>query len=122
MAFSDPQSLTIAGVNGGAAISLARIETGTRSAKYANADQSVSAAISHIILKDDRLSSLAAFEQRIIVADPLTAVQDYAALDFLATIRRPQYGVTISQVDNFVQACKAWLSTANVTKLFGQES
>lgn len=115
--FADPQSITVNSV----AQSMPRIETSGTSSKYSKDDETFKLNISHT-KTNDRIRSMARVDQRAIVPDPLTAVNDYETLGVYLVIDRPIVGFTATQVDYVVQALKTWLSTANVTKLYGLES
>jgi hypothetical protein len=65
---------------------------------------------------------MARLDQRAIVADPLTAVNDYETLSFYCVVDRPSYGFTQTQLEQLVTGFQAWLNTAAVDRLFGQES
>lgn len=118
MAFADPQSITVNSV----AQSMPRIETNGTSAKYSKDDESYKLSISHQKVANDRIRSMVRVDQRAVVPDPLTAVNDYETLGIYLVIDRPSVGFTSTQVDYVVQGLKTWLSSANVVKLFGQES
>lgn len=117
MAFADPQSVTVNAV----AQSMPRIESKGTSATYSKADGSFKLTISHTPTKD-RIRSMVRIDQRAIVADPLTAVNDYETLTYYLVIDRPSYGFTMTQVEQLVAGLNAWVTTGNVDKLFGVES
>lgn len=117
MAFADPQSITVNAV----AQSMPRIETAGTSAKYSKDDETFKLAISHT-KTTDRVRTMVRVDQRAIVPDPLTSVNDYENLGVYVVIDRPIVGFTSAQVDYVVQALKAWLTNANVVKLYGLES
>jgi len=117
MAFADPQSITVNAV----AQSMPRIETSGLTSKYSKDDETFKLVVSHT-RTNDRVRSMVRVDQRAVVADPLTAVNDYENLGIYLVIDRPTVGFTSTQVDYVVQALKTWLSTANVVKVFGLES
>jgi len=116
--FTDPTSITENGV----AISLPRISQEGLSATYKSADQNYTFLISHQPTKGSRLRHMVRVDKRAIVPDPLTAVNDYETLGVYLVIDRPEVGFSATQVDYLVQALKGFLTTANVTKVFSQES
>lgn len=121
MAFADPQVVTINSV----AKSMPRVEVGTRRAVYQIGDQTFTLIISHQSSKPggkERVRSTVRIEQRAIVTDPLTNVADYDTLVYYVVVDRPVYGFTMTQVEQLVAGLNAWLTTANVDKIFGQES
>jgi hypothetical protein len=115
--FSDPQSVTVAGV----AKSMPRIETGGRKTVYQKDDQTFTLTISHTVVKD-RVRSMARIDQKAVVPDPLTAVNDYETLTFYVVIDRPLAGFSSTNVSDLVTGFKTWLDATTVGKLFGQES
>jgi hypothetical protein len=60
-------------------------------------------------------------DQRVVAADPLTSVNEYKNLGVYLVIDEPEYGFTDTEIDYVVQALTAWLTTANVTKVCGNE-
>lgn len=116
--FSDPQSVTINSV----AQSMPRVETSGKKTVYSKADETFKVTISHTPTKD-RVRSMARIDQRAIVTNPLDSTQsDYDTLSFYCVIDRPNYGFTMTQVEQLVTGFQAWLNTAAVDKLYGQES
>lgn len=115
--FTDPQSVTVNAV----AKSMPRVSTKDLSSQYANADETFRLNLSHQ-RSNKRIRSMARIDQKAIVADPLTAVNDYDTLSFYVVIDRPEVGFTVTDVDNLVQGFKAWLTTASVTALYGLQS
>jgi len=115
--FSDPQSITVAG----SAKSMPRVDTNGKKSIYANSDDTYRFTISHQE-SGDRVRSMARVDNKAVVADPLTAVNDFQTLSFYLVIDRPQYGFSSTQVNDLVAAVKTWLDSTNVGKLFGRES
>ena len=62
------------------------------------------------------------FSQRAVVADPLTAVNDYETVAISLQIDRPEVGFTSTQIDQMIAGFKTWLDTTMVGKLYGRES
>lgn len=118
MALSDPQVVTVNSV----AQSMPRILSSGTSAKYQKADESFALNISHTKTKDRRIRSMARIDQRAIVADPLTAANDFELLSFYCVVDRPDYGFTQAQLEQLVAGFKTWLDNTMIGKLFGQES
>lgn len=115
--FADPQSVTVNAV----AQSMPRVSSTGTSSKYQKSDGSFAVTISHTVSKD-RVRSMARIDQRAIVADPLTAVNDYETLSFYFVVDRPLYGYSQTQVEQLVTGFKTWLDNTAVGKLYGQES
>jgi len=115
--FADPQSVTVNAV----AQSMPRVLIDGKSSTYQKADQTFTLRLSHL-LSNKRIRSMARIDQRAIVADPLTAENDYETLSFYVVVDRPEVGFTSTQVDQLVTGLKSWLDSTAVGKLFGQES
>lgn len=118
MALTDPQVVTVNAV----AQSMPRVLISGTSAKYQKADESFALSVSHSNTKDRRIRSMARLDQRAIVADPLTAENDYQTLSFYVVVDRPNYGFSQTQVEQLITGFKTWLDNTMVGKLFGQES
>jgi len=116
--FSDPQSLTVATV----AQSMPRIETSGQKSTYQKADQTFTFQISHQATSGNRVRSMVRVDQRAVVPDPLTSVNDYENLGVYLVIDRPLAGFSSTQVNDVVQALKTWLDSTAVGKLYGRES
>jgi hypothetical protein len=117
MAFADPQVVTVNAV----AKSMPRILTDGKSSTYQMADGSFKLTISHQLSKG-RVRTTARIDQRAIVPDPLTSVNDYETLSFYFVVDRPEVGFTDTQVNQLKTGLASWLSDATGTKLFGLES
>lgn len=115
--FTDPQVVTVNSV----AQSMPRVQSSGTSAVYKKADETFKLSISHQT-SAQRIRSMARIDQRAIVADPLSAENDYQTLSFYFVIDRPNYGFTQTQVDQLIAGLKTWLDTTASGKLFGQES
>jgi hypothetical protein len=115
--FSDPQSITVNSV----AQSMPRVASTGTASTYRKADGTFSLNISHKDSKD-RIRSMYRIDQLAVVADPLTAVNDYETLSLYVVIDRPLYGFSSTQVDQLWSAIKAALDTTAIGKLYGKES
>lgn len=120
---TDPQSIT----DGGTTVSLPKIEQAKNRSVYRSADGNYVFEVSHseVAPKGNtsaRFRTLVKVVKRAVVPDPLTSVNDYETLGVHIVMDRPDAGFTATNVDNLVQALKAWLTTATVTKLYGLES
>jgi len=115
--FSDPQTVTVNAV----AKVMPRILFDGKSAVYQLADQTFVLKISHQA-SNKRVRSMVRIDQRAIVADPLTAENDYETLGFYFVIDRPEVGFSQTQVDQLIAGLKTWLDTTASGKLYGQES
>lgn len=114
--FTDPQSVTINAVP----ISMPRVTTEATKSVYSAADESLKMTVSHQDAKD-RTRRMVRLDKRVVAADPLTAENEYKTIGVYLVVDQPEYGFSITDIDNIVQGFKAWLTTANVTKLCGAE-
>lgn len=115
--FADPQVITVNAV----AQSMPRISSVGQKATYQKNDLSFTLTLSHTPAKD-RIRSMARIDQRAIVPDPLTAVNDYETLSVYIVADRPLAGFTSTQLEQLIVGFKTWLDTTAIGKLFGQES
>lgn len=97
------------------------VETKGRSGSYEKSDGTFAFKISHTPAKD-RVRSMARIDQKAIVPDPLTSVNDYETLSFYCVVDRPLAGFTVTQVEQLITGFKTWLDSTAIGKLFGQES
>jgi hypothetical protein len=122
LALTDPQTITVNAV----AKTMPKIPGGAGTASlYQLADMTFSLQIKHTSFKQDkksRIKSLVTFSQRAVVADPLTAVNDYETVAISLQIDRPEVGFTSTQIDQMIAGFKTWLDTTMVGKLYGRES
>jgi hypothetical protein len=116
--FSDPQSVTVNSV----AQSMPRVENDGTKSIYKKNDETYTLTISHNKAGKDRIRSMVRIDQRAIVPDPLTSVNDYETLTFYIVVDRPQVGFSSTDVNNLVSGLKTWLDSTAVGKLYGQES
>lgn len=118
--FTEPITVTVNAV----AKVMPRIEIVSGSkpgAVYGLADGTFKLSISHTPTKD-RVRTLARLDQKAIVPDPLTAVNDYETLSVYLVIDRPLAGFTMAQVEQLIAGFNTWMGTATVDKLYGLES
>jgi hypothetical protein len=116
--FTDPQSVTVNSV----AKSMPRVESDGKKSVYLSADGNFKMTISHQAVAGDRIRSMVRVDQRAIVADPLTSVNDYETLSFYFVIDRPNVGFSATEVNYLVAGLEGWLDSTAVGKLFGNES
>jgi hypothetical protein len=115
--FADPQSVTVNSV----AQSMPRVENDGRKSIYQKSDGTYTLTISHTPSKD-RVRSMARVDQRAIVPDPLTSVNDFETLSFYVVLDRPLAGFSMTQVEQLIAGVKTWLDNTAIDRLFGQES
>jgi len=116
--FTDPQSVTY----NGNAKSMPKVESTGKQSVYISADGNFTMKISHQVVAGGRVRSLVRIDQRAVVADPLTADNDYQVLTTYMVIERPEYGFTATDVNYQVAALEGWIDSTSVGKLFGLES
>lgn len=116
--FTDPQSIT---VNGNAK-SMPKVEQDGKKSIYNSADGNFKMTISHQIVAGGRVRSMVRVDQRAVVADPLTAVNDYETLACYLVIDRPEEGFSATEVNYLVAALEGWIDSTSIGKVFGLES
>jgi hypothetical protein len=116
--FSEPISITVNSI----AQSLPRVNSGNLSATYQKADETFVLEISHQTTAKGRVRTLVKFVEKAVVTNPLDSSNDYDTATIQFVIDRPLYGFSEARIDQLVQGLKAWLTTANVGKLYGKES
>lgn len=115
--FTDPQVVTVNAV----AQSMPRIKTDGLLAIYQKSDETFKLTVSHQ-KSNKRIRSMARIDQRAIVPDPLTAVNDWETLGFYVVVDRPSAGFSSAQVEQLITGFKTWLDATAMAKLFGQEA
>lgn len=120
MAFSDPQSVTIATV----ATSLPRVSSGVNSGIFSTPDGLVKLTISHVYGKRTRSSIRLDFAK--VAPDPLISAQNikYSMSAYLV-VDTPVTGYTVADAVSNVKALADYLSAstnARVTQLMGGEN
>lgn len=129
--FSDPQSVTITGFNGGVAISLPRVSTSGSKSVYQSNDGLYIVTISHQTSGKPGTASFVTrsmykLDVRILATDPFNAEKSaYQTFSVHTVLTKPAYGFTASQETEITKAQIANLSAstyAAVGKLIGGES
>jgi hypothetical protein len=115
--FTDPQTITVNAV----AKPMPRVATGDRKATYQMNDESFTLNISHS-KTSDRIRSMSRVDQRTLVPDPITAVNDWETLSVYIVVDRPLAGFTSTQVEQLITGFKSWLDVTAIGKIYGQES
>lgn len=116
MAMTDPQSVTIDSTP----VSLNRIYTEGFKSIYASADEELKLTVSHQESKG-RTRRMIRIDKRVVAADPLSSANEYKSLGVYVVIDEPEYGFTDNDIDDVVQGLTAWLTTANVEKVLGNQ-
>lgn len=118
---SDPQTVTVNSV----AKSMPRVETQGQTTTYRKDDETYELTISHQRVGSktgQRIRTMAKLVRKDVVADPLTAVNDYENLVVYTVIDRPVAGFSSTTVQQVIAGFQAWLDGTMVGKLYGQES
>lgn len=116
--FADPQTVTVNAV----AQVMPRVTIEGKKSLYQKADGTFQLTISHQNVSGDRIRSMVRIDQKAIVPDPLTSVNDYETLSFYVVVDRPFQGFTSTQTDQLIAGLKTWLDSTAIGKIFGQES
>lgn len=116
MSFSDPQSITVNAI----AKSMPRVKSDGYRSEYKKDDETFKMTISHQESKN-RTRRMIRVDQRVVAADPLTAVNEYKSLGVYLVIDEPEYGFSDAEINYVVQALTAWLTQANVLKVCANE-
>lgn len=116
--FSDPQSVTVNAV----AKSMPRIENDGTKSIYSKSDGTFKLTISHQRTGNGRIRTMVRLDQRAVVPDPLTSVNDYETLSVYNVIDRPEVGFSATEVGYLTAALNAWQDSTAVGKLYGLES
>lgn len=117
--FADPVTVTVNAV----ARVMARVSTNGTSSVYESADGNWKLSISHQLTNNKRIKTLARLDQRKIVADPLTAVNDFEIFTTFTVSERPEVGFSQAEVEQQIVGFNTWLSlNATQVKLYGKES
>lgn len=116
MAFSDPQSITI----DSNPVSLPKTSPGANSTIYQAADESLKLRISHQESKG-RTRRMVRLDQRVVAANPLTAVNEYKTAGVYIVIDEPEYGFDDTALSNLATGLIDFLTGSNVAKVLGGE-
>lgn len=114
MAFSDPQTITI----NSQAVSLNKIKEVGMTTVYQSGDKLDTLELTHLPGKGRRTRSLAKFTRKKLVTNPIDSSQDFDTVTISFQIDRPEFGYSLTEVDQITTGLKTWLSSANVQKLF----
>jgi len=124
MAFADPQSVTISGVNGGAALSLPRTSSGPSAGEFTSADGLIKMTVSHRYNK--RYGRVVKLTQQKLSADPLNpSVNTNKIQSVWMAFDVPPVGFTVTESKAIGDALVAYLAAstgAKITQLLGGES
>lgn len=119
---SDPQTVTPPTLG---AQSLPRVKTDGTGSLYQKSDGNFILTIKHEKsgkTGNEKIRSVVRVDQRKVVADPLTNINDYQTNTVYVVFERPGYGFSSAEVVDLKSGLAAWLSDATVAKLYGTES
>lgn len=114
--FADPQTITIATV----AKSLVKIQDDGLKSVYQTADEEYRFTVSHR-RSGQRTQRMVRIDKRVVAADPLNSVNQYANLGIYFVIDMPPFGFTSTQITDVVAGLKTWLDTTAIGKLLANE-
>lgn len=114
---TDPQTITINSVP----YTLNRVSTGDLRSIYQTADGNRKLTVSHQFSKG-RVRRMVRLDTRAIVADPLSAVNDYEDLGIYVVIDEPEVGFTDTEIADVAAGLFAFYNAAMVAKVLGSQS
>lgn len=114
---TDPQTITINTVP----ITLNRVTAGDLRGVFSDATSEHKLTISHQFSKG-RARRMVRLDRKAIVADPLTAVNDYETLGVYLVIDEPEVGFADTDVANIIAGFFAWYNSAMVAKVLSNQS
>lgn len=114
---TDPQTITINSVP----YTLNRVSTGDLRSIYQTADGNRKLTVSHQFSKR-RVRRMVRLDTRAIVADPLSAVNDYEDLGIYVVIDEPEVGFADTEIADVVAGFFAFYNSAMVAKVLGSQS
>lgn len=114
---SDPQTITINAV----ACVLNRIMTGDLKSVYQDTLGTNKLTISHQTSKG-RIRRMIRFDRTAIVADPITALNDYETGGVYLVIDEPEVGFTDAELTDIWTGFKNWADSTLIGKVLGSQS
>jgi hypothetical protein len=120
--FAEPITITVNGVP----LSFAKQSSQGTSSIYSTSDGLWTLTISHQIVRknnQDYVRTLTRLDQKKIVADPLTAVNDYQINSTYLVEEHPTFGFSSTEIKNQVTGFNTWTGTSGTQdKLLNKES
>lgn len=113
---ADPQSVTVNAV----AVSLPRTKQDPAQNIYTSADGNTSMTTKQNVTAS-RFRREVRLSNRKIAADPISAVNKEIGLSVYLVIDEPRTGFSDAEIKYYIDALKAWLTTANQDKVLGGE-
>jgi hypothetical protein len=119
MSFGEPITITVNGVG----LSFAKRETSGTSSKWSTADNLWELIISHQIIGENRVRSMARLNQRKIVTDPVDSTNDWDTSSTWLVQERPEFGFSTTELKNQVTGFTTWdVLSATQDKILNRES
>lgn len=114
---TDPQTITINAV----AQTFNKISSNGQQSIYLTADGLFTLTVSHQKTKN-RYRRMVRIDQKVIVADPLSAVNDYERLSVYTVIDEPEVGFSDADIALVVSGFFTWYNTTMVGKVLTGQS
>lgn len=114
---ADPQIITINTVP----YTLNRVTTGDLRGIYQDATSEHKLTISHQFNKK-RVRRMARLDLKAIVADPLTAENDYETLGIYVVVDEPEVGFSDTAIADIIAGFFAWYNSAMAAKILSSQS
>lgn len=119
--FAEPITITVNAVP----LSFTKQSPKDSSSVWSTADGLWTLTISHSIIRKNNqeyVRSVSRLDQKKIVADPLTAVNDFQTFSSYTVEERPTFGFTSTEIKNQVSGYSTWLNlSATQDKLLNRE-
>lgn len=113
---ADPQTVTVNAV----AQELNRVKSDGFRSEYATADEEFKFVVSHQE-SGKRTRRMIRLDQRVVAADPLTALNEYKSLGVYLVIDEPEYGFDDAAIYDVIAGLLGWLTEANCLKVLSTQ-
>lgn len=120
--FAEPITITVNAVP----LSFSKISTKDTSSVWVTSDGLWTLTVSHQVVRknnQDYVRTVSRLDQKKVVADPLTAVNDYQTFSTYLVEERPTFGFTNTEMKNQASGYSTWVNlSATQDKLLNKES
>jgi hypothetical protein len=113
---ADPQSVTVNAV----AVSLPKTVNGPTSNTFTSADGNTSMTTKQNVTAT-RFRREVRLSNKKVAADPLSGLNKELGLSVYLVVDEPRSGFTDTEIGYYIDALKAWLTSANYNKVLGGE-
>jgi len=113
---TDPQSVTINAV----AVSLPRTQISATQNSYTSADGNTAMVTKQNVTKA-RFRREVRLTQKKVAADPISAVNKEIGVSVYLVVDEPRAGFSDAEIGYLIDGLKAWLTSANYTRVLGGE-